>query len=160
MRKMISRGEEMYSSDVFQILFNYEVSRCQRYPSPLAVLKIEMTSTALTEGALGSASSVFSSALNAHLRSVDIPSRTGNIFMVLLPTSDEHGARAVCERLLSVFKNKFESPNGDPIVFSLQIGATAHSGGSEISAEEILQKVEEALKQSKLKGQNTYTVLS
>jgi hypothetical protein len=43
MRKMISRGEEVYSSDVFEILFEYEVSRSQRYPTPLSLLLIEMT---------------------------------------------------------------------------------------------------------------------
>jgi hypothetical protein len=61
-----------------------------------------MTPSTLNEEALVSASSVFATALNAHLRSVDIPFRTKNIFTVLLPTSNEHGAHAVCERLLSV----------------------------------------------------------
>jgi diguanylate cyclase (GGDEF)-like protein len=158
MKKMVSRGDELYSRDVFQVLFEYEVSRCQRYPAPLALLQIEMSPTTLNEEAISSAGSVFASALNAHLRSVDIPSRNGNIFLVLLPTSDEHGARAVCERLLSVFKNKHESPNGVSFVFSLQIGATAIKGGTDISSEAILQKAEEALKQSRLKGQNTYVV--
>lgn len=159
MKKMSVRGNEIYSSDVFQILFDYEVSRSRRYPSPLTLLKIEMTPTALSNNLLGSASTVFIAVLNAHLRSVDIPSREGNVYSVLLPTSDEHGARAVCERLLSVFRNKFDISN-DAIAFSLQIGATAHSGGEAMSGETILQKAEEALKQSKLKGSNTYIILT
>ncbi len=158
MRKTVSRGEELYSGDVFQILFEYEISRCKRYPAPLALLQIEMTPSALNGEALGVAASVFASALNAHLRSVDIPSRVGNLYNVALPTSDEHGVRAVCERLLSVFKNKFDASNG-AIAFSLQIGATTHNGGSTMSSESILQKAEEALKQSKLKGPNTYIIL-
>jgi len=159
MRKMVARGDEIYSSDVFQILYEYEITRSQRYPSPLTLLKIEMTPSALNDDLLGNASTVFASALNAHLRSVDIPSRAGNLYSVVLPTSDEHGARAVCERLLSVFKNKFDVSNG-AIAFSLQIGATTHSGGPTMTSESILQKAEEALKQSKLKGPNTYIVLS
>ena len=158
MRKAVSRGDEIYSSDVFQILYEYEISRSRRYPAPLTLLKIEMTPSALNDDLLGTAPTVFVSALNTHLRSVDIPSRAGNLFSVLLPTSDEHGARAVCERLLSVFKNKFNVANG-AIAFSLQIGATTHNGGSTITSESILQKAEEALKQSKLKGPNTYIVL-
>ena len=157
MRKTVSHGDEIYSSDVFKILYEYEVSRCMRYPAPLTLLKIEMTPTALNDDLLGKASAVFISALNAHLRSVDIPSKAGNLYSVLLPTSDEHGARAVCERLLSVFKNKFEVSNGS-IAFSLQIGATAHSGGSTMSGESILQKADMVLKQSKLKGPNTYVI--
>jgi GGDEF domain-containing protein len=160
MKKIVSRGEDVYSSDVFQILFEYEVSRCQRYPAPLALLQIEIAPTTLNEEILSTASAVFSSALNAHLRSVDIPSRSGNVFSVLLPTSDEHGARAVCERLISVFKNKIDVKDGNSIVFSLQIGASTHSGGPDISSDNISKKAAEALKQSKLKGPNTYILLS
>ena len=159
MKNMISRGDEIYTNDVFQILFEYEISRSRRYPSPLTLLKIEMTPSALNDDLLGAASAVFTSALNARLRSVDIPSRTGNLYSVLLPTCDEDGGRIVCERLLSVFKDKFDVSNGY-IAFSLQIGATTDNGGSTMPGESILQKAEEALKQSKLKGANTYILLS
>ena len=159
MRKMVSRSVDIYTDDVFKILFEYEVSRSKRYPSPLTLLEIEMAPSALTEELLGAASEIFISALNTHLRSVDISSKTGNLFKILLAASDEQGARIVCERLLSVFKNKFDVLNGS-IVFSLQIGATAHNGGSSISGESILQTAAGALKQSKLKGPNTYVILS
>jgi diguanylate cyclase (GGDEF)-like protein len=160
MKKMVPRGEEMYSSDVFQILFEYEISRCKRYPTPLALLEIEMKPSIINEELQGNAASIFASALNSHLRSVDIASKAGNVFMVLLPTSDEQGAIAVCDRLLSVFKNKIDSPDGSSIAFSIQIGATAHKGGPDISGDDILQKAGDALKQSKLKGPNTYVLLS
>lgn len=158
MRKTDSRGDEIYNIDVFKILYEYEISRSTRYPSPLTLLKIEVTPSALHDELLGIASTVFTTALNAHLRSVDIPAKAGNVYSVLLPTSDEHGGRAVCERLLSVFKNKFDVANG-AIAFSLQIGATAHGGGSSMSGDTIVQKAENALKQSKLKGPNTYVLL-
>jgi GGDEF domain-containing protein len=119
-----------------------------------------MAFTAISAEALSAAPGIFSSALNTHLRSVDIPSKTGNIFTLLLPNSDKHGAHAVCERLLSVFRNRFETPNGDSIVFSLHIGATTHDGGPTINSANVLQKAEEARKQSKLKGANTYVFLS
>jgi len=155
----MSRGEETYSSDVFQILFEYEVARSLRYPAPLTLLKIEMTSYIIKEEAPEIVSSTFSTALNQYLRSVDIPSKNGNMYTVLLPTSDGQGAHAVCDRLISVFKKKLDSPAGNPISFSLQIGATSHSGGESISGEAILQKAEEALRQSKLKGTHTYVIL-
>lgn len=160
MKKIDSLNGEMYTSDVFQILFDYEVSRCKRYPSPLTLIQLEMTPTAISTNALMAASGIFSSALNTHLRSVDIPSKTGNIFTLLLPNSDKHGAQAVCERLLSVFRKKFETPEGDSIVFSIYIGATTHDGGPTITSSSVLQKAEEARKQSKLKGTNTYVFLS
>jgi hypothetical protein len=160
MKKIASLNGDMYNSDVFQILLDYEISRSKRYPSPLSLLQIDMTPSALNAEALSAAPGIFASALNGHLRSVDIPSKAGNVFMLLLPNSDKHGAQAVCERLLSVFKNKFETPSGNSVVFSLHIGATTHAGGADIASENVLKKAAEALKQSKFKGANTYVFLS
>lgn len=159
MKKIDSLNGEMYTSDVFQILLDYEVSRCKRYPSPLTLIQLEMSPTTISAEALSAASGIFSSTLNTHLRSVDIPSKTGNVFTLLLPNSDKHGAQAVCERLLSVFRKKFETPEGETIVFSLYIGATTHDGGPTINSSSVLQKAEEARKQSKSKGANTFVFL-
>lgn len=160
MRKMMSRGEEVYSAEVFEILFQYEVSRSKRYPAPLSLLQIESTPSALSEDELQNASAIFAAKINSHIRSVDIPSKTGNSLKVLLPTTDEAGARAVCERLLSIFKNKVSGKNNETLAFSVQIGASSHPGGSSLSEEFLLQKVEEALAQSKLKGPHTYVLLT
>jgi hypothetical protein len=91
MRKMTSRGEEVYSSDVFEILFEYEITRTKRTPAPLAMLHIEMTPTTSNEETLKAAPTVFITALNTHLRSVDIPSSAGRDFRSEEPTTDERG---------------------------------------------------------------------
>ncbi len=148
--------EEVYNNDVFQILLEYEVSRCKRYPAPLSLIQIEITSHGSDAKALEAGWKIFSKVLNAHLRSVDIPSRKKNVFTILLPNSDMHGAQAVCERLLSVFKNGYETSDGRLIEFSLYIGSATHSGGPDISSEIILRKAGEALKQAKTKGAYTY----
>ncbi len=160
MRKMVSRGEEMYSSDVFEVLFQYETARSKRYPSPLSLLQIEMTPSALSDEFLHNASSVFATKINTHIRSIDIPSSMGNHLNILLPTTDEAGARTVCERLLSIFKSKVELKDNDSIAFSLQIGASSHPGGSSLTDEFLMQKAEEALAQSKLKGPHTYVLIT
>ena len=160
MKKIDTLNGEMYNSDVFQILFDYEISRSKRYPSPLTLIQLEMTSNATSAEALSAAPKIFSSELNRHLRAVDIPSKTGNVYTLLLPNSDRHGAQAVCERLLLIFKNKFASPSGDSVVFSLHIGATTHNGGPDNTSDGVLKKATEALKQSKLKGANTSVFLS
>lgn len=156
MRKLMSRGEEVYSSDVFEILFDYEVSRSQRYPMPLSLLQIETTPSAVSEEALQKAPSIFTARINSHIRSVDIPTMVGNRLYVLLPTTDEAGTRTVCERLVSIFKNKVD----DSLAFSLQIGASSHSGGSSLTGEFLKQKADEALTQSKLKGPHTYVLIA
>ncbi len=157
MRKVASRGEDVYSSDVFEILFKHELTRIKRIPAPLALLHIEMTPTTTNEEMLLEAPKVFMTALNAHLRSVDVPGVAGRGFRVLLPSTDEPGTRTVCERLLSVFRSKFDTKSGS-VAFSLQIGATVYGANPSLSAEEIFKKTEEALKQSRLKGPNTFVV--
>jgi GGDEF domain-containing protein len=148
--------EDVYNIDVFQILLTYEIARSKRYAAPMTLIQIEMKPTAFVPEALKAAPLIFSSALNTHLRSADIPARSGNLFTLLLPNSDRHGAMAVCERLLSVFKSKFEDSAGNSITFTLNMGVTTHSGGETLSKEVILEKAGEALKQSLQKGPNTY----
>ncbi len=160
MKKTGALTEDVYNIDVFKILLTYEISRSKRYPCPMTMLQIEMTPATFNQEALRAAPLIFSAALNIHLRSADIPARTGNLYTILLPNSDRHGAQAVCERLLSVFKNKLEDSNGNSVTFSLHIGATTHPGGETITGEGIIQTAGEALKQSKRKGPNTYVFLS
>src|SRR5689334_22015441 len=156
MKSELSRGNDVYNDEVFQILLSYEVSRSIRYPSPLGVLYIEMTPTSSNEASLGMASGIFASALNTHLRSVDIPSGAGRDYKVLLPTASEAGVRTVCERLLFVFRNKFDTPDGSSIAFTLNIGGSAHPGGAHLTREVLLEKAGTALKQSKARGPNTF----
>lgn len=156
MRKDDPLDGDVYNIDVFQVLLKYEISRSTRYPNPLTLIQIEAKPTALSSEALKDAPLVFASALNRHLRSSDIPARNGNIFTILLPNSDKHGARTVCERLLSVFRNKFEDKDGNSLAFSLQMGVTYHPGGKDLTSGLLLQKANEGLTQSKRKGPNTF----
>ncbi len=158
MKSEVSRGDEVYTEDVFEVLLEYEISRTNRYPSPLSLLYIEIAPSELKGTSLGSASKVFAGALNRHLRSVDIPSGSDNVYKVLLPTTSGTGLRAVCERLLSVFKTKFNAADGSSIAFSLNIGAASHPGGKSLSRSYLFENAQAALKKSKLKGPNTYVI--
>jgi hypothetical protein len=159
MKKTESPVTDTYSTDVFQILLKYEVARSRRYPCPQTLIQMEMTPTASNTEALSAAPLIFSAALNTHLRSADILSREENLFVILLPNSDKHGVQAVCDRLLSVFKNKFEDADGNSITFTLHMGATTHPGGETITSEWLLEKAREGLEQSQRKGANTYVIV-
>jgi len=160
MKKVLSRGDELYGRDVFHVLMEYEIARSRRYPSPISLVHMNILPNATDEAALQVAPSIFGAALNSHIRSIDIPSGLRNECLILLPTTDENGGRSVCERLLSVFKNKFETPGGMSVTFSLHIGLASHSGGQSLWQETLLEQAETALKQSKFKGPNTYIVFS
>ncbi len=160
MKKMEALTGDVYNIDVFQVLLNYEISRSRRYPCPQTLVQIEITPNGFNADSIITAPLIFSAALNTHLRSADIPARNGNLFTILLPNSDKHGAQAVCERLLSVFKNKFEDTNGHSVTFSLHIGVTTHPGGETITSTGLLEKAEEGLMQSKRKGPNTFVFIA
>lgn len=151
--------EDVYNIDVFQVLLKYEVERSKRYPCPLTLLQIETNPAAVNPQTLRIAPLIFASALSAHLRAADIPARAGNLFTVLLSNSDRHGAQAVCERLLSIFRNELEDHEGNSVAFSLHIGATSHPGGESLAIKGLLEKAEEALKQSRQKGGNTWVFI-
>ncbi len=153
--------ENVYNAEVFKILVDYEISRSRRYPAPLALLEIEATPISPESVSETFAVAVFLRTLTKNLRSADIPSRTGSrSFRALLPTTDENGARAVCERLLSVFKNKIQTPEENSALFMLHIGASAHPGGTSLSGEALFEKAAEALHQAKSKGAHAYVILT
>ncbi len=160
MKKILPRGDDLYSEDVFWVLLDYEVTRSQRYPSALSLLQLEMTAIAGDDFIIRSASSIFGSALNTHLRAADITANAGDQYFIILPNTDEEGGRTVCDRLISVFRNRFETRDGQSISFSLNIGLTAHSGGASLSKEKLLEETTAALNRSKIKGPNTYAAFS
>jgi len=160
MTKKIIRGDQLYGEDVFWVLFDYEVTRSQRYPSPLTLIKIEMTPSADDPAINRAAATVFTAELSSHLRLADIPTGEGNSYHILLPTTDENGGRAVCERLLSVFRNRFNTSEGESITLSLNMGLASHPGGAALTVEQLLQGAEKALQRSRQEGPNTYAAFS
>lgn len=160
MKNAETHGGDVYNIEVFQILLTYEISRSRRYPCPQTLIQMEVTPITFDAEAMSAAPLIFSAALSTHLRSADIPARKGNLYTLLLPNSDQHGGQSVCERLLSVFKNKFEDANGNSITFSLHMGVTTHPGGETITSEGLLEKAQEGLMQSQRKGANTYVFIA
>jgi diguanylate cyclase (GGDEF)-like protein len=159
MKDQKSNLEEVYEDEVFQVLLDYEVTRSKRYPTDIALIHIEFTPSG-NDKALLSATNVFSKALNAQIRSADIPSIKKNEFKILMPSTNTNGLYSICERLISVFKSSFTTKDGSSIAFSINIGGVSHPGGESLSRDSFLAAAQTALKQSKQKGPNTYIVLS
>jgi GGDEF domain-containing protein len=70
---------------------------------------------------------------------VDIPTRYGKGYLILLPMTNETGARTVRERLLAIFEKEFETKEGKSVKFSLQIGVASHNGGPTLMKEKLLK---------------------
>jgi GGDEF domain-containing protein len=133
----------------------YEIIRCIRYPAPLSLIRLEMTPHVSEGKAPPSTVPLFETVLNARLRSADIPTRHGKGYLILLPTTDETGAQIVCERLLAVFDQEFETEEGITVRFWLQMGIASHSGGPTLMKEALLESAELGLERSRARGANT-----
>ena len=151
---------DIYSEDVFNVIMDYEIARAKRYPTPISLLCIEIIPASSNQDTLYAASNLFASALSKHMRSADIPCVTGKEFKVMLPSTNQSGLNAACERMLTIFSKDFETEDGSTIAFSLYIGGTAHQGGETLSRDALFEKGQSALAQSRVKGLNTYVVLT
>jgi hypothetical protein len=158
MIKKLSVIGAIHSEDVFNVLMDYEIARAIRYPAPISLLCIEITPEASNLETLHSASNLFASALNQHLRSADTPCVNGKEFKIMLPATNQKGLSSACERLLSIFKNRFDTEDGNSISFSLYIGGATHQDGETLSRDGLLEKGQSALNLSKQKGLNTYVI--
>jgi hypothetical protein len=159
--KDISEGMTLYTWDVFKILLDYEVNRSRRYPSPLSLIDISLESNPISPEAIEAAETKIASLLNSHLRSADIPAHFNHDYFVLLPTTNESGGRAVCERLLSVFKTDLltEQEGAFPSL-SAYMGLATNLGGPDLSAEILIQQAGSALKHALAESSKNYVSYS
>ncbi len=152
----VEKGLVLYGWDVFKILLDYEINRSRRYPSPVTLLEISLEPIPNSADIVSAAHEKVAGLISSHLRSADIPARFQNDYFILLPTTNEAGGRAVCERLLSLFASSFSTESGTPYTLSVLIGYTTNPGGESLSSEVFLQQANAALHQAKKQNLKSY----
>jgi GGDEF domain-containing protein len=150
----------IYTEEVFKVILDYEIARAKRYPTPIALICIEIIPKSMDRETLQAASNLFVSALNNHIRSADIPCVNGKEIRIMLPATNRSGLISTCERILSIFKQEFETEDGHKIVFDLYLGGTAQEGGENLSQSKLLENGLSALRTTKNQGINTYFIHS
>lgn len=160
MKRESSNNIQLYNREVFEVLLEYEMSRSQRYPSPVCLLNISISPGQQTAEIQKVMDAEIATLLNSHLRSVDVPAKIGDQYLVLLPTTDESGGRTVCERVLAIFKGLLRSEAGTTFSVSVFIGLASHPGGADISSAILTQQATDALKHALQQGLPTYTTYS
>lgn len=145
----------LFTHQIFGLLFNHEIARTHRYPSPLVLLRLttHQEKTVIEEQKNFDDPCIIHMLTNG-LRQVDISSQFGNDFLVLLPATDEVGGTAVGKRLLQRYQSECTDGTRDNGL-KLQIGMAAHSGGPTASAETILIQASEALEEARRRGPNS-----
>jgi len=159
MDKKLSVIGDIYSEEVFKVILDYEIARAKRYPTPMSLLCLEIIPQAKNQETLQAGSNLFASAIKQYMRSADIPCVNGKVFKILLPSTNQDNLNSTCERMLALFTKEFETDDGETISFSLYIGGTTQEGGETLSRDQLLEKSQSAMNQSKEKGINTYVVL-
>ena len=146
----------IYDESVFKVLVEYEIARSQRYDGALSLLRIGLALINPTQIEIQNAPMALAAVLNTRLRRADIPARIENEFAVLLPNTDETGARAACDRLLRVTLGTQNTPLGFSSRITICIGMTNHRGITLPAYDELMREAAESLKSARARGPQTY----
>jgi diguanylate cyclase (GGDEF)-like protein len=147
-RKISETG--LYPYEVFKILMDYELTRAQRYPNPIALLMISLNLEIAGPDTLTKVIELLAGILNTGLRVSDIPTYHEGTFLVLLPMTDGVGGQAASQRLIDRMKGTGDLV--EKIKFTIHIGISSHPGGKELTAETLLSHAEHALEEARKLG--------
>jgi diguanylate cyclase (GGDEF)-like protein len=136
------------------MLFNHEITRTHRYPSPLVLLRIATRYNPPPDEKTRNANTSVARTLFHSVRQVDVTAQYGDDYLVLLPATDEKGGTVVGNRLLKRLQSEFPSQSGENLPAAIFIGMATHSGGPDASAESILVQASEALEEARHRGGN------
>ena len=150
----------LYDEQVFKLLADYELSRAQRYPSPVTLLHISLNLEQAKPEIAQSVKQIFANILNTSLRISDIPAHYGQDFLVLMPSTDESGAQAAAGRLIARLKGTRNFADGTLFKYTIHIGIATHPGGRGASVDKLLQQAETALQNARKAGPQAYKVFS
>jgi GGDEF domain-containing protein len=159
-RRSLAGETGIFNQDVFQVLFNYEVNRIQRYPGPTALLHIALAVDNFSPELIKKAKYGMANLLNRILRISDVPAHFGDEFLVLLPATDEDGSRAVAERILGHFRTTQNLAGGRSSKFDAFVGFTSRGARDTISAQELLAEAAVAMNEARLRQSFTYIAYS
>ncbi len=160
-RRQIAKETDIYAYDVFELLFEYEITRVKRYPSPLALLHIALEKKNYPADFISQANKAMTGILCRSLRVSDVPAHYNDEFLVLLPATDEDGGRAVAERILSHFRTTQSLATGrlSP-KRNAYIGLTVRIDATTVSVKNLLAEAAVAMNEARTKQSYTYVLFS
>ncbi len=140
---------ELYPFDQFEALLEHEVGMSRRYGHPLTLIHLAVEVDSGGADAQYGAEIFAINALNLQVRETDVPCRQGNEFLVLMPSTDEKGARIVCERLENLFHVEAQVYDKVSFKMSTYIGVATLLGDRSISSKKLMNNATHALKHAR-----------
>ncbi len=151
---------ELYSPESFEILFDHEVNRSRRSGNPMTLLDITFETKPANPESQHSAEVYTINALNLRLRDTDIPCKKDSEFLVLMPATDEQGARIACERLENLFKVKHQTYDRVSFELIAYLGMATLPGDRSISSKELMKEAAVAMRQARAKHLTNTVIFS
>jgi len=149
MENLLVHEIELYPFDQFEALLEHEVSMSRRYGHPLTLIRLTVEVDRGGADAQYGAEIFAINALNLQVRETDVPCRLGNEFLVLMPSTDEKGARIVCERLENLFHVEAQVYDKVSFRMSTYIGAATLPGDRSITSKKLMDNAARALKHAR-----------
>jgi hypothetical protein len=150
------RAAGLYGNESFKLIFDYEVERARRYPSPLTVLHLAAEIPDPSPKVKAEAYDVVAEILHRSLRVSDVSTQFDEEFLVLLPATDVTGGRAVAERVLAEFKNRAEFTEGRELEMVLYVGFASRYVENKTAAEQLLAEAAVAMNDARVKKSHNY----
>lgn len=145
MNNDISHEIELYLLEVFNTLLEHEVRNSRRYKHPVSLVHISVEAEPDTPQTQHAAEMVAINALDVELRETDIPCRTGHEFLVLMPSTDESGARNACDRLEKSLNISDQTHDGTALQVTAFIGVASIGDDLTLSSTRILDAACQAM---------------
>jgi diguanylate cyclase (GGDEF)-like protein len=157
----INHATGLFTRPLLEILLQHEISRAQRYPSPLTLLRLALF---IPQGDYPRdlAHLLIADLLNTNLRATDVPGHFDDDYLILLPATPRLGGLTVASRLAHHAKilHPVEQGYGDHFDLAVCIGLSSHEGGSEIGKINLLAQASTALDDAKRKGAHSVVIFN
>ncbi|HSG45679.1 MAG TPA: hypothetical protein VLA72_21260 [Anaerolineales bacterium] len=151
MEKPLVHEIELYPFETFYSILEYEIKRAKRYNDWTTLVRLAVEADADDEEQEPQfAAEIFAiNVLNLQLRDVDIPCRVNNEFLILMPCTDEIGAKIVCERLETLFEREAEIYERVSFKLNTFIGATTMGSDSSATSKLLMDGASAAMEHAR-----------
>jgi hypothetical protein len=130
-----------FTPSVFSLLLHHEITRTERYPSPisLSILSVCLPSI-LTVEMVEAIDILFFKILKTKLRQTDIISKYNENYLVLLTNTDLTGAQIAIKRVLESLNTKIVTNQNQEVNLGVCASLATNPIGSTSTAEHLLEK--------------------
>jgi hypothetical protein len=148
-----------FTPSVFSLLLNHEITRTERYPSPisLSIFSVCLPSL-LTNEILEAVDILFFKILKTKLRQTDIISKYNDTYLILLTNTDLTGAQIATRRVLEHLNTKIVTKQNQVVNLGVCASLAANPTGSTSTAEDLLKKASQAHQTARSAGPGSIVV--